>query len=135
MPSVQFSLSDLEGLLGKSVPRDKDGLNEIFAYVKGDVESLEGDAVSIEVKDGNRPDIWSVEGISRVLRNQLGTTSEKEVRVAGRSSLRVVVDKRVHPIRPYISAAIVKGLRPTEDSLKSWINLQEKLDQTYGRKR
>lgn len=38
-------------------------------------------------------------------------------------------------IRPYISAAIVNGLRPTDDSLKSWINLQEKLDQTYGRKR
>jgi len=28
------------------VPRDRDGLNEIFAFVKGDVESLEGDAVS-----------------------------------------------------------------------------------------
>src|SRR5205807_29246 len=60
-PSVQFSLADLEGLLGKTVPRDKEGLNEIFA--------------------------------------------------------------------------LVKGLQPTDEALKSWINLQEKLDQTYGRKR
>src|SRR5205807_2014961 len=134
-PSVQFSLADLEGLLGKTVPRDKEGLNEIFAFVKGDVESLEGDAVSIEVKDSNRPDIWSVEGIARAMKGYLGVGRIRPITVAGRSNLNVVVDKRVKPIRPFISTAIVKGLQPTDEALKSWINLQEKLDQTYGRKR
>ena len=117
------------------MPRDKEGLNEIFAFVKGDVESLEGDIVSIEVKDSNRPDIWAVEGIAKALRGYLGGGRTKEVRVLGRSNLKVVIDKRVKPIRPFISTAIVKGLRPTDEALKSWINLQEKLDQTYGRKR
>jgi phenylalanyl-tRNA synthetase beta chain len=117
------------------VPRDKEGLNEIFSFVKGDVESLEADNVSIEVKDSNRPDIWAVEGIARVLRSQLGTGRTREVKVAGRSNLKVVIDKRVRPIRPFISTAIVKGLKPTEEALKGWIGLQEKLDQTYGRKR
>jgi len=132
---VQFSLPDLERLLGKSVPRDKEGLNEIFAFVKGDVESLDGDAVSIEVKDSNRPDIWAVEGIARALRVYLGVGRTITIKVAGRSNLKVVIDKRVKPIRPFISTAIVKGLQPTDEALKSWINLQEKLDQTYGRKR
>ncbi|HEX9196589.1 MAG TPA: phenylalanine--tRNA ligase subunit beta, partial [Candidatus Bathyarchaeia archaeon] len=132
---MQFSLTDLEGLLGKTVPRDRDGLNEIFAFVKGDVESLDGDAVSIEVKDSNRPDIWSVEGIARALKGYLGVGRIRPISVAGRSNLNVVVDKRVKPIRPFISTAIVKGLQPTDEALKSWINLQEKLDQTYGRKR
>ncbi len=117
------------------MPRDKEGLNEIFAFVKGDVESLDGDAVSIEVKDSNRPDIWSVEGIARALGNYLGIRRAREIRVAGRSSLKVVIDKRVKQIRPFISTAIVKGLRPNEEALKGWISLQEKLDQTYGRKR
>ena len=103
--------------------------------MKGDVESLEGDAVSIEVKDSNRPDIWSVEGIARVLRGILGIGRTKEIRVAGKSGLKVVIDKRLREIRPFISTAIVKDLRPTDNALKSWINLQEKLDQTYGRKR
>ena len=103
--------------------------------MKGDVESLEGDAVSIEVKDSNRPDIWSVEGIARVLRSTIGIGRTKEIRVAGRSGLNVVIDKRLKQIRPFISTAIVKGLHPTDNALKSWINLQEKLDQTYGRKR
>jgi len=132
---VQFSLPDLERLLGKSVPRDKEGLNEIFAFVKGDVESLDGDAVSIEVKDSNRPDIWAVEGIARALTGYLGLGRERTIKIAGRSNLKVVIDKRVKPIRPFISTAIVKGLQPSEEALKSWINLQEKLDQTYGRKR
>ena len=117
------------------MPRDRDGLNEIFAFVKGDVESLEGDAVSIEVKDSNRPDIWSVEGIARALKGYLGAGRIRPITVAGRSNLNIVVDKRVKPIRPFISTAIVKGLQPTDEALKSWINLQEKLDQTYGRKR
>jgi len=117
------------------VPRDKEGLNEIFAFVKGDVESLEGDAVSIEVKDSNRPDIWSVEGVARALKGYLGVGRIRPITIAGRSNLSVVVDKRVKPIRPFISTAIVKGLQPTDEALKSWINLQEKLDQTYGRKR
>src|SRR5947209_2083778 len=134
-PSVQFSIIDLEGVRGKTVPRDKEGLNEIFAFVKGDVESLEEDAVSIEVKDSNRPDIWAVEGIARALRSYLGGGRTKEIRLTGRSNLKVVIDKQVKPIRPFISTAIVKGLRPTDEALKSWINLQEKLDQTYERKR
>src|SRR5690242_18273371 len=110
MPGVQFSLTDLEELLGKKVPRDKEGLNEILSFVKGDVESLEGNAVSIEVKDSNRPDIWAVEGIARLLKTQLGTGRTKVVKVAGKSSLRVIIDRRVRPIRPFISTAIVKGL-------------------------
>src|SRR5256712_13533002 len=115
------------------MPRDKEGLNEIFAFVKGDVESLEGDAVSIEVKDSNRPDIWAVEGIARALRGYLGFGRIKQISVAGRANLKVVIDKRVKPILPFISTAIERGLQPTDEGLKSRINLQEQLCQTYGR--
>src|SRR5216683_3950205 len=137
MPSVQFSLDDLETLLGGKVPRDKDGLNQILAYVKGDVDSVDelNGTVSIEVKDSNHPDIWSVEGIARSLRGFLGKRQNKPARVAGVSSLKAIVDKRVRPIRPFITCAIVKGVRPSEEALKSWIGLQDKMDQTYGRKR
>ena len=117
------------------MPRERDGLNEILAFVKGDVESLDGDVVTIEVKDSNRPDIWSVEGIAQSLSGYLGVGRVREIKVAASSGLKVLVDKGVKPIRPYISTAIIKGLRPTEEALKGWISLQEKLDQTYGRKR
>jgi phenylalanyl-tRNA synthetase beta chain len=124
-------------LLGSKVPRDKDGLNRVLAYVKGDVETIDelNGIVNIEVKDSNHPDIWSVEGIARSLRGFLGKHPSKPPRVSGQSALKVVIDKRVKTVRPFIACAIVKGVKPSEEALKSWIGLQDKMDQTYGRKR
>ncbi len=105
--------------------------------MKGDVESLDeqSEVVNVEVKDSNHPDIWSVEGIARALRGFLGASKRHPLRVSGPSKIRVVVDKQLKPIRPYIACAIVKGVNAGEEALKSWINLQDKMDQTYGRKR
>jgi len=101
------------------------------------VESLDehNDSVSIEVKDSNHPDIWSVEGIARALRTQLGIGKPKAPILSGKSNLKVTVDRRLGPIRPYIATSIVRNVKPSENALKSWISLQEKMDLTYGRKR
>ena len=119
------------------MPRDEDGLNQILAYVKGDGESIDeqNDSVSIEVKDSNHPDIWSVEGIARALRTHLGIAKPKAPILSGKSGLRVTVDHRLGPIRPFIATSIVRNVKPSENALKSWISLQEKMDLTYGRKR
>jgi phenylalanyl-tRNA synthetase beta chain len=101
------------------------------------VESLDeqNDSVSIEVKDSNHPDIWSVEGIARALRTHLGIAKPKAPILSGKSDLRVTVDRRLGPIRPFIATSIVRNVKPSENALKSWISLQEKMDLTYGRKR
>jgi phenylalanyl-tRNA synthetase beta chain len=127
----------LETLLGSKVPRDRDGLNQILAYVKGDVESLDelNGTANIEVKDSNHPDIWSVEGIARALRGFLGKRPGTPPKIRGRSTLKVVIDKRVRQVRPYLAVAIVKGVKTSEEALRSWIGLQDKMDQTYGRRR
>ena len=91
--------------------------------------------MNVEVKDSNHPDIWSVEGLARALRGFLGEASRKKLTLAGPSKLDVIVDKRLKNIRPYIACAVVTNLHPSEDALKSWIGLQDKMDQTYGRKR
>src|SRR5439155_26127578 len=108
-PSVQFSLSDLDDLLGQKVPRDEDGLNEILAYVKGDVESLDeqNDSVSIEVKDSNHPDIRSVERIARTLRTHLGIAKPKAPKLSGKSGLRVTVERILVPIRSFIATSML----------------------------
>jgi phenylalanyl-tRNA synthetase beta chain len=101
------------------------------------VESLDeqNDSVSIEVKDSNHPDIWSVEGIARALRTHLGIAKPKAPVLSGKSGLRVTIDHRLAQIRPYIATSIVRNVKPSENALKSWISLQEKMDLTYGRKR
>src|SRR6266540_82428 len=109
----------------------------MLAFVKGDVESLDeqNDSVSIEVKDSNHPDIWSIEGIARALRTHLGIAKPKAPKLSGKSGLGVTVDRRLAPVRPFIATSIVRNVRPSEKALKSWISLQEKMDLTYGRKR
>ena len=101
------------------------------------MESLDeqNDSVSIEVKDSNHPDIWSVEGIARALRTHLGIAKQKAPVLYGKSGLRVTVDSRLSSIRPFIATSIVRNVKPSENALKSWISLQEKMDLTYGRKR
>jgi phenylalanyl-tRNA synthetase beta chain len=101
------------------------------------VESLDeqNDSVTIEVKDSNHPDIWSVEGIARALRTHLGIAKPKAPILSGKSGLRATVDRRLGPIRPFIATSIVRNVKPSENALKSWISLQEKMDLTYGRKR
>jgi phenylalanyl-tRNA synthetase beta chain len=139
LPSVQFNIKDLENLLGAKVPHDRDGLNKLVAYVKADVESIEEEndqtTVGIEIKDSNRPDIWCVEGVARALRGYLKLKQSKLASVQGSSGYSILIDKRLRSIRPYIACAIVRNIKPSEDALKSWISLQEKMDQTYGRKR
>ncbi len=108
-----------------------------MAYVKGDVETLDeqNGTANIEVKDSNHPDIWFVEGIARALRTHLGISKPKRPLLSGKSGLEVTIDHRLEKIRPFIATAVVKNVNPSEDALKSWIGLQEKMDQTYGRKR
>src|SRR5438093_5242649 len=139
MPSVQFNLKDLEELLGTNVPHDEDGLNKLVAYFKTDVESLEEEnghsAVSTEVKNTNHHGIWCVEGVARALRSYLRLKQTKLASVQGPSGYSITIDKRLRSIRPYIACAIVRNVKSSEEALKSWISLQEKMDQTYGRKR
>ncbi len=105
--------------------------------MKGDVDFLDevSGSVSIEVKDSNHPDIWSVEGIARALRGYLGKKPTTPPKLVGQASHKILVDKRVREVRPYIACAVVKRVSNSDETLKGWIGLQDRLDQTYGRKR
>jgi len=136
MPTIEMLFGDLQRLVGRPLPRDEDALNEILAYVKGEVESLEDDEFSIEVKDGNRPDLWSVEGIARELRGALGIESGLQLyEVKGSSGVEIVVDSRLKSIRPFIGCSVVKSVHIDDEAIRELMHLQDKMDQTYGRKR
>ena len=69
MPTIDVDYAELERLLDVKLNGDMEKLDDILAYVKGEVKGFdekEG-SVSIEMKDTNRPDLWSVEGLSRAL--------------------------------------------------------------------
>ena len=49
-------------------------LDEYLAFVKAEVKGYSAceDVLSVEMKDTNRPDLWSAEGLARGLRCYLG---------------------------------------------------------------
>jgi phenylalanyl-tRNA synthetase beta chain len=128
-------LSDLESLLGIELPRDFEGLNEIFSLVKGEVTRLEGDELSIEIKDSNRPDLWSAEGISRALKALMDLGKPRKYFIAGSSGVTVLVDSRLEGIRPYIGCAVLRSITLNDAAIKGLMHLQDKLDGSYGRGR
>jgi len=136
MPTVEVDFDDLESLLGMKLPRDEEKLNEVLWYIKGEAKGLESKEIRIELKDSNRADIWSIEGIARALRGYLGLEKGlKDYQIEDRSGVIVHVDSKLRNIRPYIACSVVKGVRLTDTAIRQMMHFQDKMDQTYGRNR
>ncbi len=133
MPTIEISLRDISGLLGKDL--DIDELERRLEYAKGEIENVEGDRVKVEIADTNRPDLWSAEGIAREIKGSLSKEGGMARYKIGRSGLKVKVDRDLKGIRPRTVCAVVKGLKVTEEVLFQIIQLQEKICETFGRKR
>jgi len=137
MPTIDVDYADLQCLLNVELNNDTEKLDDILAFIKGEVKAFnqnEG-TVSMEMKDTNRPDLWSVEGLSRALRGYLNQEKGIKQYVAGESIAEVNVNKALWNIRPYISCSIIKNIYLTDNTIKGIMHLQDKLDQTYGRNR
>jgi len=131
MPIIEISKKDLCSLVGKKLSDAE--LREAMSFAKASVESAEGDTIKVEVGDVNRPDLWSTEGIARDIKTRL----KKKVPPykVNKSSYKVKVETKVKKVRPLIVCAVVKGLRLGDEAIKQIIQLQEKLCESFGRKR
>ena len=137
MPTIEIDYSDFENMLGMELHKDLGKLNDILAFVKGEVKLFdeEGGVMNVEIKDTNRPDVWNIEGLVRALRGFLGFETGLKQYTVGNPLAEVEVDPRLEGIRPYIGCSIVKGMRLTDTIICGFMHLQDKLDQSYGRNR
>jgi len=133
MPKIEISFKDLKKLVGKEI--DIENFEDDVLFVKGEIEEIDNDTIKIDIKDTNRPDLWSVEGIARHLRGYYGIELGMPKFDVKKSCLEVIVDKKVESVRPKTVCAIVKNLTFDDESIKQMIQLQEKVCQTFGRKR
>ncbi|MCD6576282.1 MAG: phenylalanine--tRNA ligase subunit beta [Nanoarchaeota archaeon] len=131
MPTIEISFKDLKSLVGKNLSLKE--FSQLLEYLKAEVDRREGDKLFISLEDTNRPDLWCVEGIARMIRKLIGKPTKKYL--AKPSGLTVVVNQNLRNIRPYAACAVVKGIKITDDILESIIQYQEKLAENYGRKR
>ena len=137
MPTIDIEFAELERLLALKLEGDMAKLDDILAYIKGEVKlynEKEG-IVSIEMKDTNRPDLWSVEGLSRALRGYLNLEKGLKQYEAGKSIVEVNVNAQLYNIRPFICCSVIKNIHLTDNTIKGIMHLQDKLDKTFGRNR
>jgi len=135
MPTIELSLSDLEVLVKRKLPKDEEGLDPMMQSVKCEIENVNGDTLTLSQQDGNRPDLWCVEGIARSLKGFLKVETGLSVYKKRRAGYKVIVDRKIKTIRPYIACAVVKGVKLNDTIIKQLMQYQEKIDGTYGRNR
>jgi phenylalanyl-tRNA synthetase beta chain len=143
-------MDDLEELVGRKLPRNEDSLNELLYSIKCEISHpntenqqlaatapIQGDSeLNIENVDTNRPDTWSPEGIARALRGLLNIeVGIKRYSLTKKPATQILVNKELKKIRPFIACVVARNPKINDTIIRGLIQLQEKLDQSYGRRR
>jgi phenylalanyl-tRNA synthetase beta chain len=137
MPTIDMDLAEFEKMLGVEFHGDMEKLDDLLALVKSEVKlyNQKENIASIELKDTNRPDLWSVEGLARTLRSYLNLQRGMRQYSVEESIIDVHVDSRLKSIRPFIGCAIIKNVNLSDAIIRGLMHMQDKLDKTYGRNR
>jgi phenylalanyl-tRNA synthetase beta chain len=133
MPTIEISYKDLCRLIGKNI--ELENLKNVMDFVKGEIESIDNDLLRVEIKDTNRPDLWSTEGIAREIRAKLGIEKGLPKYEVEKTNVKVIASEKVKRVRPYTVCAVVKKLKLDELALSQVIQLQEKIANNFGRGR
>jgi len=128
VPVIEVAKHDLERLTHVKFEE----LVKLLEHVKCEVEEELGDRVKLEVTH-DRPDHFSAEGLARTLKG----VADVEVGLPPIRTTWSSLELNAETIeeRPYISMAVVRGVRLDDEAVKQLIQLQEKLHETYGRGR
>ncbi|MFH1895227.1 MAG: phenylalanine--tRNA ligase subunit beta [archaeon] len=132
MPTIECSKKDLEELIGKKFSKEE--LEEALLCVKGELDSIEG-ILKIDVKETNRPDLWSAEGIAREIKAYIGKEKGVPEFKVFKGKRKAFIDSGLEGIRPKAAYAEIKNVKVTEEVLLQIIQLQEKICQSFGKKR
>lgn len=130
MASVTFSKNELEALLGRKIKLSE--LEETLPSLGMPVEGTEGESITVDVTP-NRPDLLSAEGIARAYSSFTGGKAKQYS--AKDSGIKLHIEDSVLSVRPFIVGALVRNVKLDERYIESLMQLQEKLHETYGRKR
>ena len=130
MPVIRLPYDDLENLTGVSIEKIKERLPLMCA----DIERMEADYMDVEFFP-NRPDLFSVEGVSRALKQFLDIKPGLVTYEMEKSGIEMVIDTSVLDVRPYVVCGVVKNLRLDSNAIESLMLLQEHLHRSIGRNR
>ena len=132
MAVISMSYRDLANLIGQDLSQEE--LLAMLPMMGSDIDSVDGDEMNIEFFP-NRPDLYSVEGVARAVRNFIGKDKGLASYEVKPGEIVLKVDESVKDIRPFIVSGIVRGVTMTDELIASLMEAQEKLHLTLGRKR
>ncbi|MCL2550250.1 MAG: phenylalanine--tRNA ligase subunit beta [Methanimicrococcus sp.] len=130
MPVITVDSKDLEALSGIGRQKIIDNVSMIGA----EVERVEDETIDIEFFP-NRPDLYSVEGVSRAMKAFFCITPGLQKYDVKPPQIEMTIQKDVKSVRPVLGCAVVRGLAFTSSSIKSLMDLQEDLHWALGRGR
>jgi len=133
MPTINCNTDDLYKLVGKRLDEKK--LRELLDIAKAELESPYGKEIIVKYNDTNQPYLWSAEGLARLFRTHLGVDKKISAIKTTKTNDKVIFDRKLNNIRPYIACFKAVGHKIDEQLLKQLIQLQEKLADNFGRKR
>ncbi len=132
MVILETNFTELNKAIGKKLTKKE--LEDTLFDIGMELENVEKDEIKIEITP-DRPDLLSTQGLGRALKAYLGIkTGLREYKIK-KSEIKINVDKSVEKIRPFTVAAVVKNLKLDYEKIKEIINIQEKLHNTFARKR
>ena len=128
MPTIDVNRKDLQKFIGKF---SEEQLEKLLRYVKSEIKFYD-EELRIEIKDINRPDLWSVEGIAREINLKKGKAKKYKL---FHQDFNILVNNNVKQVRPFIGGVVAKGIKIDSVVLQQLIQLQEKLCENFGRGR
>ncbi len=131
MPTITFSLEDLNKLVGEKLDDKK--LTWLLDCAKAELDAKLNTEATVKFNDTNLPYLWGVEGLARLFRGLLGK-KQLPIKIE-RPKDKVSYDKRLSRIRPHIACFKATGRKIDEYLLTQLIQMQEKLAENFGRKR
>ncbi len=132
MPAILVRPERISRFLGREIGAEE--LAELLARLGISVDEVTPGGIKAEYNP-NRPDFSSHAGIARALKGVLGLELGAP-RVSCRpSGWRVIVDESVKAVRPFVVAALVRGLGLEEEDILELIAMQEDLHWVLGRDR
>lgn len=147
MPKIEVNEKLFFDMVGQKY--DYDTLEKKLTCAKAELDEKPDETlpenervIKIELNDTNRPDLWSTNGVARLLREYNGAKRTDYSSFLSKpgdfkdcKNYFVTVDADLKDIRPYMVAFIISGKPIDEPMLLDIIQTQEKLAWNFGRKR
>ncbi len=130
MPTITYDKKDLVTLIGKNFSDQQ--LEEVISLIKPNIENLTKEEITLELTP-DRPDLYGIEGLARSIRQYVGLQKGSTKIDVEKYGASIKVDNV--PERPFVTSAIVRNVKMTNEFIKSLMNIQEVLHDTLGRKR